>query len=149
MQASTAWQDRVTEVEKKRNSRNMGRLLERGLQAALPATHFPFAVRLTVDLLSADGSETMAALSAASLALADAGVPVEAHVAGLLPSRPFELILPQLWPVQDAAPCCCSEGRELQGGGGGGGAKGRKGLASACVCTEKYFCGGAVSIEAI
>ena len=89
MQASTTGQDRVTEGERKRNSRSIGRLLERGLHAALPATHFPFAVRLTVDLLSADGSETMAALTAASLALADAGVPIEAHVAGLQPSHPF------------------------------------------------------------
>ena len=88
-QASTTGRDRVTEGEKKRNSRSIGRLLERGLQAALPATHFPFAVRLTVDLLSADGSETMAALSAASLALADAGVPIQAHVAGLLPPHPL------------------------------------------------------------
>ena len=87
-QASTTGQDRVTEGEKKRNSRSIGRLLERGLHAALPATDFPFAVRLTVDLLSADGSETMAALSAASLALADAGVPISAHIAGLVPSHP-------------------------------------------------------------
>lgn len=84
VQASTTGRDRVTQVEKNRNSRNIGRLLERGLQATLPATHFPFAVRLNVDLLSGDGSEAMAALSAASLALGDAGVAVQAHVAGLL-----------------------------------------------------------------
>ena len=83
VQASTTGRDRVTQGEKNRNSRNMGRLLERGLQATLPATHFPFAVRLNVDLLSGDGSEAMAALSASSLALADAGVAVQAHVAGL------------------------------------------------------------------
>ncbi|KAL3159491.1 hypothetical protein ABBQ38_009910 [Trebouxia sp. C0009 RCD-2024] len=82
-EASTTGRDRVTQVEKNRNSRNIGRLLERGLQATLPATHFPFAVRLNVDLLSGDGSEAMAALSAASLALGDAGVAVQAHVAGM------------------------------------------------------------------
>ena len=60
----------------------MGRLLEQGLHAAMPSTHFPFAVRLNVDLLAADGSEAVPALSAATLALADAGVPVESHVAG-------------------------------------------------------------------
>ena len=98
MQAGTTGQGRVTEGEKKRNSRSIGRLLERGLHAALPATHFPFAVRLTVDLLSADGSETMAALSAASLALADAGLPISAHVAGLSACPPF--IYPTPIPLQ-------------------------------------------------
>ena len=82
LQASTSGPDRVSEAEKKRNRRNIGRLLERGLHAALPSTHFPFAVRLNADLLSADGSESTAALSAASLALADAGVPIDSHVAG-------------------------------------------------------------------
>lgn len=84
VQASTSGRDRINQVERNRNSRNIGRLLERGLQATLPATHFPFAVRLNVDLLSGDGSEAMAALSAASLALGDAGVAVQEHVAGLL-----------------------------------------------------------------
>lgn len=67
---------------RQRARRNTGRLLERGLAAAFPSTPFPFAVRLNVDMLAADGSEAMTALSAASLALADAGVPITAHVAG-------------------------------------------------------------------
>ena len=89
LQASVSGRDRVSEAEKRRNRRSIGRLLERSLQTALPSTHFPFAVRLTVDLLSADGSEAMAALSAASLAMADAGVPITAHVAGMIFSFTF------------------------------------------------------------
>ena len=109
MQASTTGRDRISEAEKKRSSRNISRLLERGLLATLPDTHFPFAVRLTVDLLSTDGSEAMAALSAASLALADAGVPVKGHVAGLLPSHPCFIALPAPLHVlaSDASVWCC------------------------------------------
>ncbi|DBB10117.1 hypothetical protein WJX82_000225 [Trebouxia sp. C0006] len=81
-EASTSGRDRIPDPVKQRVRRNTGRMLESRLSAAFPSTLFPFAVRLNVDVLAADGSETMAALSAASLALADAGVPVRAQVAG-------------------------------------------------------------------
>ncbi|KAL0036610.1 hypothetical protein WJX79_002514 [Trebouxia sp. C0005] len=82
-EASTSGRDRIPDPVKHRVRRNTGRMLESRLSAAFPSTPFPFAVRLNVDVLAADGSETMAALSAASLALADAGVPVRAQVAGM------------------------------------------------------------------
>ena len=58
-------------------------LLESGLATAFPSDTFPFAVRLHVDLLASDGSEAMLALSTALLAMADAGVPLRDHVAGM------------------------------------------------------------------
>lgn len=46
---------------------------------------FPFALRLTSDVLADDGAAAMTAVSSATLALANAGIPVSAPVAGLLP----------------------------------------------------------------
>ena len=43
---------------------------------------FPFAVRLTTDVLADDGSAAMTAVSSASLALTNAGVQLAAPVAG-------------------------------------------------------------------
>ena len=59
------------------------RILERSLKAVMPSTSFPFAVRLSVEMLAADGSEAMTALGAASLALADAGIPLKTQLAGI------------------------------------------------------------------
>lgn len=61
---------------------NHSRLLERSLQTVFPSATFPFAVRLSIDLMAAGGSETMMALSAASLAMADAGIPIQSQIAG-------------------------------------------------------------------
>jgi len=102
VQASTSGRDRIPDPVKQRVRRNTGRMLESRLSAAFPSTPFPFAVRLNVDVLAADGSETMAALSAASLALADAGVPVRAQVAGLL----LLLQLLSMLLLYKHAPCC-------------------------------------------
>ncbi len=108
VQASTSGRDRIPDPVKQRVRRNTGRMLESRLSAAFPSTPFPFAVRLNVDVLAADGSETMAALSAASLALADAGVPVRAQVAGLLL---LLLLLLSMLLLYIHAPCCrlCSD----------------------------------------
>ena len=43
---------------------------------------FPFAVRLTSDVLADDGAAAMTAVSSATLALASAGIPLSAPVAG-------------------------------------------------------------------
>lgn len=114
VQASTSGRDRIPDPVKQRVRRNTGRMLESRLSAAFPSTPFPFAVRLNVDVLAADGSETMAALSAASLALADAGVPVRAQVAGLLLLLLLLLSMlllyiqaPRCRLCSDCCCCCC------------------------------------------
>ena len=57
-----------------------------------PASAFPFAVRVTSDLLAVDGGSAPAALNSGCLALMDAGVPLEAApvagVAAALVHRP-------------------------------------------------------------
>ena len=57
-------------------------MLKMSLRAVVPAS-LPFTVRLHADVLADDGSGISAAVSAASLALFDAGVAVSGHVAGI------------------------------------------------------------------
>ncbi|XP_037078097.1 polyribonucleotide nucleotidyltransferase 1, mitochondrial-like, partial [Pollicipes pollicipes] len=67
-----------------------GALAERALRAVVPEP-FPFALRLTAEVLESNGSSSMASVCAGSLALMDAGVPVSAPVAGVaigMVSRP-------------------------------------------------------------
>ncbi len=59
------------------------RVLEAALAGVMPnPQHFPFAVRLTADVLALDGSAASAAVSSGSLALIAAGVPITSPVAG-------------------------------------------------------------------
>lgn len=61
-----------------------GSLVERALSPVFPsATAFPFVARVSADTLSSAGSSSMAAVSAASLALRGAGVGTAEHVAGV------------------------------------------------------------------
>ena len=61
-----------------------GHLARKALRAVCPCrTAFPFAVRISSEILSADGSSSMATVTGASLALAAAGVPNTKHVAGI------------------------------------------------------------------
>lgn len=61
-----------------------GALAARALQPLLPSSDtFPFTVRVVADVLSANGSSSMASVCAGSLALMDAGVPLRAPVAGV------------------------------------------------------------------
>ncbi|CAD7698524.1 unnamed protein product [Ostreobium quekettii] len=61
-----------------------GRLAERALRPVMPdIDQFPFPVRLTAETLSSNGSSSMAAVCAGSLALKNAGVPIKSLVAGV------------------------------------------------------------------
>lgn len=67
-----------------------GALAERGLRPVIPSD-FPFAIRLTSEVLESNGSSSMASVCGGSLALMDAGVPIAAPAAGVaigLVSRP-------------------------------------------------------------
>lgn len=82
-QASTSGRDRVPDGARNRINSTHSRSLERHLQPVFPSETFPFAVRLSIDLLAAGGSETMMALAAASLAMTDAGIPIHSQIAGV------------------------------------------------------------------
>jgi len=61
-----------------------GALAERALRQVLPAAEdFPYTIRVVSEILSSNGSSSMATICGASLALMDAGVPITAPVAGV------------------------------------------------------------------
>ncbi|GAB4425346.1 MAG: polyribonucleotide nucleotidyltransferase [Chloroflexi bacterium OHK40] len=61
-----------------------GALAERSLYAVLPPqSEFPYTLRLVSEVLSSNGSSSMASVCGSSLSLMDAGVPIKAHVAGV------------------------------------------------------------------
>jgi polyribonucleotide nucleotidyltransferase len=68
----------------KRREIGHGRLAKRALQAALPAPEeFSYSVRLVSEITESNGSSSMASVCGGCLALMDAGVPMQAHVAGI------------------------------------------------------------------
>ena len=68
----------------KRREIGHGRLAKRALMAALPpAEEFSYSVRLVSEITESNGSSSMASVCGGCLALMDAGVPMQAHVAGI------------------------------------------------------------------
>ncbi len=61
-----------------------GALAEKALTPTIPSKdEFPYTIRIVSEILSSNGSSSMASACAASLALMDAGVPVKKAVAGI------------------------------------------------------------------
>ena len=59
-------------------------LAERALRTAIPDQDtFPYTIRVNADVMESNGSSSMASVCAGSLALMDAGVPMEKPVAGI------------------------------------------------------------------
>jgi len=66
-----------------RRSVGHGALAERALVAVLPPPEqFPYTLRLVSEVLSSNGSTSMASVCGSTLSLMDAGVPIKAPVAG-------------------------------------------------------------------
>jgi polyribonucleotide nucleotidyltransferase len=60
-----------------------GALAERSVEPLLPLKDYPYAVRVTSEIMESNGSSSMATVCGASLALMDAGVPLPRPVAGI------------------------------------------------------------------
>ena len=61
-----------------------GALAERALEPVIPSEdEFPYALRLVSEVLSSNGSSSMASVCGSTLSLMDAGVPIHAPVAGV------------------------------------------------------------------
>jgi polyribonucleotide nucleotidyltransferase len=61
-----------------------GMLAEKALLSLVPTfEEFPYTMRVVTEILSSNGSTSMASVSAASLALMDAGVPIKRPAAGI------------------------------------------------------------------
>ncbi len=68
----------------KRREIGHGALAEKALLPVIPSKEdFPYTLRLVSDVLSSNGSTSMASVCASSLSLMDAGVPIVAPVAGI------------------------------------------------------------------
>jgi polyribonucleotide nucleotidyltransferase len=60
-----------------------GALAERSIEPLLPLDTYPYALRLTCEVMESNGSTSMASVCSGSLALMDAGVPLIRPVAGI------------------------------------------------------------------
>lgn len=61
-----------------------GALAEKAIEPVLPSEEeFPYAIRVVSEVLSSNGSTSMASVCGSSLALMDAGVPIKSAVAGI------------------------------------------------------------------
>ncbi len=61
-----------------------GSLAEKALRRIVPdSEQFPYTIRVVSEILSSNGSTSMASISSSSLALMDAGVPIKSPVAGI------------------------------------------------------------------
>lgn len=61
-----------------------GKLAERALTQVMPSEEkFPYAIRVVSEVLESNGSSSMGSVCGSTLALMDAGVPIEAPVAGV------------------------------------------------------------------
>ncbi len=61
-----------------------GALAERALSSVIPTEQeFPYTIRLVSEVMSSNGSTSMASVCGSTLALMDAGVPISAPVAGI------------------------------------------------------------------
>ena len=68
----------------KRREIGHGILAERALTPVIPGQDvFPYTIRVNAEVLESNGSSSMASVCAGSLALMDAGVPIEKPVAGI------------------------------------------------------------------
>jgi polyribonucleotide nucleotidyltransferase len=60
-----------------------GALAERSLEPMIPLKEYPYAVRVTAEIMESNGSTSMATICSGTLALMDAGVPLIRPVAGI------------------------------------------------------------------
>ncbi len=85
-----------------------GALAERALEPVVPSEDdFPYALRIVSEVLSSNGSTSMASVCGSSLALMDAGVPIKSPVAGVamglvMNSEGRYAILSDIQGVEDA-----------------------------------------------
>lgn len=67
-----------------RREHGHGALAERAVRAVLPdLEEFPYTIRIVSEITESNGSSSMATVCGASLSLMDAGVPIQAPVAGI------------------------------------------------------------------
>ena len=79
-----------------------GALAEKAVSPLLPKDEtFPYTIRIVSDILSSNGSSSMAAVCGSSLALMDAGVPLKSNVAGIAMGLMDDLVLTDITGEED------------------------------------------------
>ena len=83
-----------------------GNLAERANVPALPSKEeFPYAIRVTSDVLESNGSTSMGSTCASSMALMDAGVPVKCMIGGvamgLIHEEDTDIVLTDIQGIED------------------------------------------------
>ena len=59
-----------------------GALAERSLEPMVPVDNYPYSIRITSEIMESNGSTSMASVCGGSLALMDAGVPMDTSGGG-------------------------------------------------------------------
>ncbi len=86
----------------KRREIGHGALAERALTPVIPAeTEFPYAIRVVSEIMSSNGSTSMASVCGSTLALMDAGVPIKSPVAGISIGKVDDILLTDIIGLED------------------------------------------------
>jgi len=86
----------------KRREIGHGALAERALAPVIPAeTEFPYAIRVVSEIMSSNGSTSMASTCGSTLALMDAGVPIKSPVAGISIGKVDDVLLTDIVGLED------------------------------------------------
>ena len=86
----------------KRREIGHGALAERALTPVIPAeTEFPYAIRVVSEIMSSNGSTSMASTCGSTLALMDAGVPIKSPVAGISIGKVDDVLLTDIIRLED------------------------------------------------
>ncbi|MBI5358462.1 polyribonucleotide nucleotidyltransferase [Candidatus Amesbacteria bacterium] len=86
----------------KRREIGHGALAERGLAPVIPAESvFPYAIRVVSEIMSSNGSSSMASTCGSTLSLMDAGVPLIAPVAGISIGLVDDVLLTDIIGLED------------------------------------------------
>lgn len=79
-----------------------GALAERALEPVIPPEEkFPYTIRVVSEIMSSNGSTSMASVCGSTLSLMDAGVPISAPVSGIAMGKVGEVILSDILGLED------------------------------------------------
>ena len=79
-----------------------GALAERALDPVIPSEEdFPYTIRVVSEIMSSNGSTSMASVCGSTLSLMDAGVPIKSPVAGVAMGKVGKVILTDIAGLED------------------------------------------------
>jgi len=79
-----------------------GALAERALEPVIPTEEkFPYTIRVVSEVMSSNGSTSMASVCGSTLSLMDAGVPIKAPVSGIAMGKVGQVILSDIAGLED------------------------------------------------